>query len=326
MGDVISTGADGSYVSATGDCYLTLGTVDHLPNIPSGMVDSAVNQALLSLLGQGSVNLGEDVGQYQQTIGMVTDKVHSVRRSISRFKRANPKAWQSLRARGFRAGRRVTNLWLEYEYGWKPLLQDVYGGLKQLDELGHEPGQPRKRTVVDRRETTTLKQSIPGDLSPSTGSFWADAQITDRIGIKVRIDFSVTNSVAHHLAATGLVNPIDIVWELVPYSFVVDWFLPVGNYLQAWTAGLGLTFSGGSISSFRERRIQISNYRPGQIRQRVNVSGFSYRNMAMSRAITGWEVPRIPHLKNPLSLTHFANAMSLLVGVFTDDGRVRPLV
>jgi hypothetical protein len=32
----------------------------------------------------------------------------------------------------------------------------------------------------------------------------------------------------------GLVNPLEIAWEVVPYSFVVDWFLPVGSYIAAW--------------------------------------------------------------------------------------------
>jgi len=32
----------------------------------------------------------------------------------------------------------------------------------------------------------------------------------------------------------GLVDPVQIAWEVVPYSFVVDWFLPIGTYLSAW--------------------------------------------------------------------------------------------
>jgi hypothetical protein len=30
----------------------------------------------------------------------------------------------------------------------------------------------------------------------------------------------------------GLTDPLSVVWEIIPYSFVVDWFLPVGTYLE----------------------------------------------------------------------------------------------
>jgi hypothetical protein len=39
----------------------------------------------------------------------------------------------------------------------------------------------------------------------------------------------------------GFVNPGVIAWELVPFSFVIDWFVPVGNFLSQWTDFVGLT-------------------------------------------------------------------------------------
>ena len=30
----------------------------------------------------------------------------------------------------------------------------------------------------------------------------------------------------------GLMDPLSVVWELIPYSFVVDWFIPIGTYLE----------------------------------------------------------------------------------------------
>ena len=155
--------ADGTSLVSDGDADMGLSVLGSLPNFPSWMEDSAVNRALNSLLGQGSINLGEDVGQYQQTVDMVTDKVHTVRRQVSGFKKRHRRSWELLRRNGFRAGRRVTNLWLEMEYGWKPLLQDVHGALKQLDELGHEPGQPRHKTVVKLHTSNT--RTVVGDVS-----------------------------------------------------------------------------------------------------------------------------------------------------------------
>jgi hypothetical protein len=30
----------------------------------------------------------------------------------------------------------------------------------------------------------------------------------------------------------GLLDPATVLWEIIPYSFVVDWFLPIGSYLD----------------------------------------------------------------------------------------------
>jgi hypothetical protein len=37
----------------------------------------------------------------------------------------------------------------------------------------------------------------------------------------------------------GFINPAAVAWELVPFSFLVDWFLPVGDFLNSFTDLLG---------------------------------------------------------------------------------------
>lgn len=40
----------------------------------------------------------------------------------------------------------------------------------------------------------------------------------------------------------GFVNPATVAWELVPFSFLVDWFVPVGRFLSTWTDFAGYQF------------------------------------------------------------------------------------
>ena len=47
----------------------------------------------------------------------------------------------------------------------------------------------------------------------------------------------------------GLLNPVSLAWELVPWSFVVDWVLPIGSVLSALSAPAGLIFIDGSLSA-----------------------------------------------------------------------------
>jgi hypothetical protein len=46
----------------------------------------------------------------------------------------------------------------------------------------------------------------------------------------------------------GLENPLAVAWEVVPFSFVLDWWIPVGNILQAYSDARGLSFGSGYTS------------------------------------------------------------------------------
>jgi hypothetical protein len=51
----------------------------------------------------------------------------------------------------------------------------------------------------------------------------------------------------------GVINPLAIAWELYPFSFVIDWFVPIGSVLTAATATAGLEF----VSGHTTRSIQL---------------------------------------------------------------------
>ena len=49
----------------------------------------------------------------------------------------------------------------------------------------------------------------------------------------------------------GIINPQTWLWDNVPWSFVVDWWLPVGSFLSNLTALVGLTLDGASVTRTR---------------------------------------------------------------------------
>jgi len=54
------------------------------------------------------------------------------------------------------------------------------------------------------------------------------------------------------LSQLGLVNPASLAWELVPFSFVVDWFANVGDFLASFTDTVGCTLSNTAVTTTRE--------------------------------------------------------------------------
>jgi hypothetical protein len=51
-----------------------------------------------------------------------------------------------------------------------------------------------------------------------------------------------------HNARIWTVNPILVAWEVIPVSFMVDWFWDVGSTLKSWYMPSGFEFVGGCVS------------------------------------------------------------------------------
>lgn len=213
----------------------------------------------------------------------------------------------------------IPNSWLALQYGWIPALADVKGAFDEMKRVDSD-GVSMRYTVHGRSSVSTSIVKPAQWLGPGSHMSFnfgkVKLQVDDTVGSFVRLDFYMDNPMLHELQSIGLVNPVQLAWNLVPYSFVADWFLPVGDYLQAWTAPLGLAFLGGSISNLRKRKVSINQFTPDPGMYWATVTGGRVENVSFSRTVLStFPGPRMPHFKNPLSLHHLANAMSLLVNV-----------
>jgi len=154
--------------------------------------------------------------------------------------------------------RELHNMWLEYRYGWRLLAKDIYDALTTLHDI-------RTRKVKQRVSVTcteTLSASIPSYAM--TPSFWSagTVNVNGLLDLKQELGTTITlyyedNSSISTLQQLGITNPINLAWELIPYSFVVDWFIPVGDYLSSLDAFLGKSFVSGTVSKWFEEFVRI---------------------------------------------------------------------
>lgn len=127
-------------------------------------------------------------------------------------------------------------------------------------------------------------------------------------------------------SSLGLINPASIAWEVMRYSFVVDWFLPIGPWLNSWTADAGWSFLSGTRSTKSEASMsqEIAAYPEwnrvydwphsydgsiAPILKRADSSVFE-RVVLTHRPVPGL------FLKNPLSASHAISAIALLRSAF----------
>jgi hypothetical protein len=122
-----------------------------------------------------------------------------------------------------------SNLWLEYNFGWVPLYQDIYNSCQVLGQ--NPPDQTLKGVGY-----VPLSNISPFLADSARQKVTYSGRIVCKMQAKCRIS-SPNLLLLNHL---GLINPAYVLWDAIPLSFVIDWFLPVGKFLQSWTDFVGL--------------------------------------------------------------------------------------
>lgn len=169
-------------------------------------------------------NLAVNVAQGKQTFEMATNAVKTIGSALLDVRRGNiSSAFRRLGVPSSRVrplkSKDVSGRWLEMQYGWLPLVSDVYEASKAYESITSGP----RRSRV----SATLSRSGLRDYSSSPSSYSLRGPCDDRL--KVVYEMTEEISTARSL---GLTDPTTVLWEIIPYSFVVDWFIPIGTYLE----------------------------------------------------------------------------------------------
>jgi hypothetical protein len=227
-----------------------LNDVIQSPFVPTMMRNEAVTKALLQIADQ-KVGLGEDLGTFAQTLKMLCNPVKSLAVGLKTV-------WndKTLRPYLFRSIRSILNdgvyntaaqRYLEYVYGWKPLVQDIYGLVELAKKHGSKPLLLHGRGKSQRQQQLPVVESY--DISHNNKTLIGPCDIESRVQCNVWARLDPNHSGLRSLNQLGLANPLALAWELTSWSFVVDWVLPIGPVLNALTARAGLLYVDGSISN-----------------------------------------------------------------------------
>lgn len=304
-----------------GDLGHALYTTPSYPEMIPGLRSRAEVQALLNLKDQ-SVNLAQFFAERKMTERLllntmkdITDAVHSVvrkdargvERALGLTRRSNraTKRWKKLDP---------TNRWLEYQYGWVPLLSDVHGA---AEALAKAPRYEMRQTVKAR----AFERSVREIAAVGGGGFVpVSFSVDEYVECKVSLTY-IPNSAwfSQVMAQAGFGNPLYLQWELLPFSFVADWFLPIGNWLNSLDATNGYEFLGGSRTEYRIATARPMDASPASNNRTVGTKG-KVRHMRFDRIVySSSPIPTLPRMRSPWAVNganRFANAMSLLRQAF----------
>lgn len=222
-------------------CDITAGKV----TVPSWMFDAVVQSAIIET-NQLSNNILEDLGQLKSTGVLIAELFNVIVQlyiscSLGNFKYAR----RALRALGSNVPRKIANGWLMYFYGIRPLMSTI-------EALSASESPLYKTLKVSKRQTTSTDPSsyVAGGKTAyrtfsGKATMSAQCQIVTRIrmsgNLRTFADLGISENLVTDLVVTG--------WALVPYSFVLDWVLPVERWLRALTWSAALEFQHAFVGS-----------------------------------------------------------------------------
>lgn len=181
---------------------------------------------------QGGVFLGE----LKETLRMLRSPAKALRKKIGSaydaMYRNRHKAGRTVRSRN----RYLSETWLEQSYGWAPLINDVKDAHETLEKRKEWLQREEIYVSAPYVATTETLTTGPGDVNLGYVSKYKDTKtslVWYRGTIRAGRD-SVFQS-ERHLWGFDPSMIVPTVWELIPYSFLIDYFTNIGKVLDSWS-------------------------------------------------------------------------------------------
>lgn len=183
---------------------------------------------------------------------------------------------------------------LAYRYGVAPIMSDIF----KTHALMTQPSQDDFNIRLTR--------AVGVRALPLDG--WFTERWDGSHRYTVRYTAKVDNPNVWLANRLGLLNPLYWAWDATPWSFVVDWWLPVGDVLQSYTAYLGLSWIDGS---------DTVSYK-GKCKLEINYWGLKYHGSAWFKGKDRTRLVAFPNVTSlyfgkGLNVQRSQNALALIV-------------
>lgn len=265
-------------------------------------------ECLLKLKDQKAM-LSETLVTAKQTGNLLAESAGRLWGALLAVKKRDLKRAQrllGLHRRKITVGKDSAGELLKIQYGWKPLMDEISG----LYELFGE--QVREAMIIWARRN--LRSEYSREYEDPLFRF----RFTGRRHSSCTLVGQLSSNALRTASRIGLSNPLSLGWELVPFSFVVDWSMPIGNVLSAMDATSGVDFVGGYFSDTANGFTSVEQLRRSTDSRNTTVEvgltedfRFSNRRIAYGSFPSGSF-----YAKSPFSTEHVVNALALFRMLF----------
>lgn len=194
-------------------------------NLPSWMTDKVIQQCMEDLMDKRA-NILEDLGQAKKTLSQLVSIFNTIVKFYTMIRKGQwRKLRRALRGVGRRPAKKVSNAWLGWYYGIKPLIST-------FDALCG--------SYNDTNRLISAKRKLSHAVDPNGFASGLDCKVTGMAEQRVKCELTVAMKASadfRYWSSLGITgdyasDALVTVWALVPYTFVIDWILPVERFLR----------------------------------------------------------------------------------------------
>jgi len=220
------------------------------PVTSGGDVQSADNQAIAALYDklssiESSAQAGEDLGEIKQTIRGLTNPMAGVRDMLVRVTgkhgdylrryRSNPSRERIATAKA------LADAALEYKFGITPTINTIAGltvGLQNREYMGHYVPFKVNGKTSGAQETQESHEGV-GNRTVKVVRKVTSEQIVRYKGVW-GVEAGIASRSVADVASLRWRDVVPTIWNLIPYSFLVDYFTNIGTIVS----GLSVPYGG----------------------------------------------------------------------------------
>lgn len=221
---------------------------DKEPFLENAAINRSYGMLVRQLRGETAA-LGVTLASWKQSLAMIVLRSTAIRkfarkceRKATRQQRASRRQRRKRKAQGLQSALPVdsANLFLEGTFGWLPLVTDIYQAIRVMTD--DVPG-----GWISGVATEQKKINVHSRYYPPNGSLLS-FEGTLKFRVKQTCMVRVTNPNVWLANKLGVINPALVAWDLVPWSFVINWFANISQVLGSITDFAGVTISNASTT------------------------------------------------------------------------------
>lgn len=218
-----------------------------------------------SQIGRSNTDMWENLAEVNKTM----DLLRSPLASWFKFEK---------KARAVTAGLTAAQAWLTYRYGVRPLVTSVDAVLKNMRKEARSVRSTTRSTVV-------LTAPLRTDTFQTNSSYWSSCYFTverQRMASYLVRAMSIDEVISDFEYTYGVASKqlLTLPWELLPWSFVVDWFSNIGDFVGAlaqsfYPASLGQCYVTEDTYSEYRRCLAMTAFVPSTIQVIDQLQGWT---------------------------------------------------
>lgn len=246
---------DAYYVAWEGDLAACIEPYHPRDTSAEAYVSQMGELALVKAYGKirgSSLMSGEIASDIGRTIGMIR---HPFRKAAEHLGMAVKSAARHYGKTARSVAKANASAWLEYRYGVKPLMLDASQAIKMASKTANSF--KRSRLVVRSSEkiqrlnnqvfSDEPVQSLPWGWKVS-GSVATNEAISMHAGVIYEIANRSPSQKLSEDLRLGSDSLAATAWEVMPFSFVADWFVNVGPWLEAMNLPPSVSVRGNWVT------------------------------------------------------------------------------